>query len=272
MVDPLVDIVNLGPAVFGLVINRPEKRNALNCALLAELADGLRRVTADADCRVVVLAARGRLFSAGADVAEERRFQIGAPGSPEALLMECKALMIGARQPVIARVHGDVFGGAVGIVAAADIIVAQDGAGFILPEARLGMAATLASTTIVQRIGLSAALRLMLLGQRISAKTACEIGLVSLCAEADALDQELADVLACLLASSPSGLAYTKALVREMSDEKRRPGTDDLYRLTRDMVASADVSEAAAAAKAKRPPVWCAPPPSAEAIALLLGP
>ena len=271
MVSALIDIVDLGSGVVGLVLNRPEKRNALSTALLAELAQGLRRVTSDKHCRIVVLAARGRLFSAGADVFEERRHAVGSRGSPEALLMDCKALMMNASQMIVARVHGDVLGGGVGLVAAADIVVAQDQAGFMLPEARLGLAATLAAATVVPRIGQSAALRLMLLGQRISAKLACEIGLVSLCVEAEALDTGMADVLACLLQSSPSGLANTKALVRAISDEQRRPTIDDLYRLTSEIIVSPDAIEAAAAAKAKRPPAWSAVPPSAETIARLLG-
>jgi methylglutaconyl-CoA hydratase len=271
MVTALIDIVDMGSGVIGLVLNRPEKRNALNAALLAELACILRRVTADKHCRVVVLAARGRVFSAGADVSEERRHPVGSPGSPEALLMDCKALMTNASQIVVARVHGDVIGGGVGLVAAADIVVAQDEAGFILPEARLGLAATLAAATVVPRIGQSAALRSMLLGQRISGRLACEIGLVSISVGTDALDTGMADVLARLLQSSPSGLANTKALVRAISDEHRRPTTDDLYRLTSEIVVSPDAIEAAAAAKAKRPPAWTAAPPSAEAITRLLG-
>lgn len=272
MSSALIEIVDLGSGVTCLMLNRPEKRNALSAALLGDLADALKRVSLDQHCRVVVLAARGRVFSAGADVADERLYPVGEPGSPEALLMECKALMLAASQPIVARIHGDVFGGGIGLVAAADIVIAHDAVNFIFSEARLGLAPTLAASTVVPRIGRSAALRMMLLGERIPARLASDFGLVTLCVEAAELDECMSEVLGRLLESSPAGLASCKALVHDLSNENRHSTVAELYRMTSELIASPAALEAAAAAKAKHHPSWWTAPPTAEQITRLLGP
>jgi len=270
MTDMLVDIVDLGAGIMALVLNRPEKRNALSTALLKELAEALTSVLSEDACRVVVLAARGKLFSAGGDVGEERIYPVGEPGSSEAWLMECKALMLAARQPIVARIHADVIGGGIGLVAAADIVVAHSQAGFVFTEARLGLAPTLAVTSVVPRIGQAAALRMMLLGERISGCLACEYGLVSSCVEPEELDASLSGVLAGLLAASPSALANCKMLVRSMADLNRIPTVEQLYRLNSELIVSPDAQEAAAAAREKRHPSWRAAAPTAETITRLL--
>lgn len=266
----LLDVVDLGSGVIALVLNRPEKRNAFSVGLLGELVAALERLSTDDRCRVIVLAARGRIFSAGADVADPRVNPVGEPGSSEALLTACMDLMASVPQPVVARVHGDVYGGGVGLVAAADIVVAQSDISFVFSEARLGFAPTLAVSTVVPRIGRSAALRMILLGERMSGQAARELGLATFCAEPEELDTELARILAELLQASPSGLASCKALVRDMSDDRRRRTTEDLYALTRELIVSRDAVEGAAAAAAKRQPDWWASPPAGETITSLL--
>jgi len=95
--DSLVDVVDLGAGVVALVLNRASKRNALSRAILSALVEDLAASAARADCRVIVLAARGPVFSAGADTKEVRTIAIGEPGSPEDL------------QAQVLRGHGDLF-------------------------------------------------------------------------------------------------------------------------------------------------------------------
>lgn len=268
--DSLVDVVDLGAGVVALVLNRASKRNALSRAILSALVEDLAASAARADCRVIVLAARGPVFSAGADTKEVRTIAIGEPGSPEDLQAQCQNLMSQIRQPIVAYVTGDVIGGAVGLVAAADIVVAADCASFVLPESRLGLAPTLAAPPVVARIGRAAAARLMLLGDRVDARACREMGLVNIDAAPDDLAGALEGVLGALLAASPSGLAACKALARALADDRHRPTSADLFDLTKELVASPDVRAGGEAAARNAPPPWNAKPPSAGRIKLAL--
>ena len=252
--------------MVALVLNSASKRNALSCAVLSTLAGDLAASAARTDCRVIVLAARGSVFSAGADTREARAAAIGEPGSPEHLQARCQDLIGQISQPVVAFIAGDVIGGAVGLVAAADIVVAVETAGFVLPEARLGLAPTLAAPPLVARIGRAAAARLMLLGDRVEARACRDIGLVTICAAPGDLAAALARVLEALLAASPAGLAACKALANALGDDGHRPTTADLFRLTRELVASSDVRAAAESAARNALPPWNVVPPSADRI------
>lgn len=270
MNSALLDIVDLGSGVTALVLNRPEKRNAFSVALLTELVSALERLGADAHCRIILLAARGRVFSAGADIADPRVNAVGEPGSSEALLAAAMELIAHVPQPVVARVHGDVYGGAIGLVAAADLIIVQSEARFVFTEAKLGVAPTLAAATVVPRIGQAAALRMALLGDRICGREALEIGLATRCAAPDALDAAVRDILETLIQSSPSGLASCKRLIRDMADTRRRRSTEELFALTRELVASPDAREAASAAAELRLPHWWGAAPETAALAAQL--
>jgi len=259
-------VTSLAPGVTGLILNRPANRNALSVALLQALVDALKQVHVDPACRVIVLGSRGPVFSAGGDLKDPRVAWVGEPGSSEALMTEAAELIVSAPQPVVCRVQGPVFGGSVGLVASSDIVIVDEAAAFVMNETRLGFTATLAAPSLVARVGMAASLRMMLLGERISGRTALEIGLATLCSEAGRLDETLAEVLGLLLEGGSGALAATKALVRAAADPATRPTTADLYSLNIEQITSQEHKEGAAAAAAKRRPAWYVPPPSADHI------
>jgi len=264
--EPLL-VTSLAPGVTGLILNRPANRNALSVALLQALVDALKQAHADPACRVIVLGSRGPVFSAGGDLKDPRVAWVGEPGSSEALLTEATELIVSAPQPVVCRVQGPVFGGSVGLVAACDIVIADEAAAFVMNETRLGFTATLATPSLVPRVGMGAALRMMLLGERISGRTALELGLATLCSEAGKLDETLAHTLGLLLEGGSGALAATKALVRAAAEPATRPTTADLYALNIQQITADEHKEGAAAAAAKRRPSWYVPPPTADQIA-----
>lgn len=270
MAQGLVDIIELGSGVVALVLDRAAKRNALSVATWAALATELDEAAKRPDCRVIMLAARGPVFSAGGDNREVRSIAIGAPGSPEQLQLQCQERMALIKQPIVACVSGDVIGGAVGLVAAADIVVAAENAHFVLPEARLGLAPTLAASPLVARIGRAAAARLMLLGERVSARDCREMGLVTICASSDEWAVALERVLAALLSASPTGLAACKALVNSLTATAHMPRAEDLFRLTANLVVSSEARAASEAVARTATPPWAVEPPSAKQITAAL--
>lgn len=262
----LVSVAWPSPSVVCLILNRAEKRNALSTELLRALAAELAEATADERCRVIVIAARGTVFSAGADTREERHCAVGAPGSAEALLAKCMQTIETARQPVVARLHADAYGGAVALLASTDLVVASDTARLVMPETLLGLVPTLAAEPIIARLRPRDALEFLALSGAISATQAKEWGLVSRCCPPDELDAQLTNTVQGLLDRGPDALALSKRLVRQWTRERPSDGMDELIRLTAEVVSSDEAREGAVAALERRQPGWVRPGPSPAAI------
>ena len=247
-------------AVRWLWLNRPEVRNAFNDALIADIAAAFADVEASAESRVVVLAARGNVFSAGADLNYMRAMSgyTHADNQADALKV---ARMFNAvhscSRPVIARVHGQAFGGGVGLVAACDVAVASGTAVFCLSEVKLGLVAATISPHLVRAMGPRRAARYMLTAETFTARQAQEAGLVHEVTSAEGLDVEIERLLGCLLAASPSALAATKRL---LADVVEAPLDDVLLAATAKCIAdargSAEGREGIAAFLEKRPAAW----------------
>jgi methylglutaconyl-CoA hydratase len=247
-------------AVRWLWLNRPEVRNAFNDALIADLATAFAEIEAAAETRAVVLAARGPVFSAGADLNYMRALSgyTHADNQADALKV---ARMFNAvhccSRPVIARVQGKALGGGVGLVAACDIVVAVESATFALSEVKLGLVAATISPHLVRAMGPRRAARYMLTAEAFSAPQAKDAGLVHELTSADGLDAEIGRLLDGLLAASPAALAATKRL---LADVVEAPLDDVLLAATAkciaDARASAEGREGIAAFLEKRPPGW----------------
>jgi methylglutaconyl-CoA hydratase len=247
-------------AVRWLWLNRPEVRNAFNDALIADIASAFADVEASPDTRVVVLAARGNVFSAGADLNYMRAMAnySHADNLADALKV---ARMFNAvhscSRPVVARVQGDAYGGGVGLAAACDIAIAADGVNFGLSEVRLGIVAATISPHLVRAMGARQAARYMLTAEKFSAAQARSLGLVHEVTKANGLDAEVERQAQVLLSSSPSALAATKRL---LADVVEAPIDDVLLAATAKCIADARVSpegrEGIAAFLEKRAPAW----------------
>ena len=247
-------------AVRWIWLNRPEVRNAFNDALIADIAAAFAAVEAAAAVRVVVVAARGAAFCAGADLNWMRSMAgfTHADNHADALRI---ARMFNAvhscSRPVIARVQGDAYGGGVGLAAACDIVIAVDAANFGLSEVRLGIVAATISPHLVRAMGARQAARYMLTAEKFDAKRARELGLVHEVTKVNGLDYEVERQATVLLSSSPAALAATKRL---LADVIEAPLDDVLLAATAKCIADTRVSpegrEGIAAFLEKRTPTW----------------
>jgi methylglutaconyl-CoA hydratase len=247
-------------AVRWLWLNRPEVRNAFNDALIADIAAAFADVEAAPDTRVVVLAARGSVFSAGADLNYMRAMAqySHADNQTDALRV---ARMFNAvhscSRPVVARVQGDAYGGGVGLAAACDIVIAADSVNFGLSEVRLGIVAATISPHLVRAMGARQAARYMLTAEKFGAAQAKSLGLVHEVTRANGLDAEVERQAQVLLSSSPAALAATKRL---LADVVEAPLDDVLLAATAKCIADARASpegrEGIAAFLEKRVPSW----------------
>jgi len=199
-----------------ITLARPETRNAFDAALIAELSEAFVDV---GKARAVVLAGDGPSFCAGADV-EWMRASVDLDF--DANVADANALrgMLEAIDrcpaPVVARIQGHALGGGAGLVACADIAVADERAVFAFSEVKLGIIPSVISPFALAKIGPSFARRYFLTGERFNAATALRIGLVH---EVDRdLDGALERVLAELLSAGPRAVRHAKRLVLERPD------------------------------------------------------
>ena len=224
---------------LGLVtMNRPERHNAFDDALIAELTEALRSMEAEDGIRVVVLSGAGKSFSAGADLnwmkrmagfsmEENRRDAMGL-----ATLMRTLAHL---RKPTVARVHGPAYGGGVGLVACCDVAVASQSATFSLSEAKLGLIPAVISPYVVAAIGERAARRYFLTAERFEAGEAWRLGLVhELVGAHESLDDRVGEVVDAMLACGPAAQREAKDLIRAVAG---RPVTSELIQDTAERIA-----------------------------------
>ena len=266
MAHRLLEIEQRG-AVRWVWLNRPEVRNAFNDALIGEISTAFADIEASPETRVVVIAARGEVFCAGADL-NYMRAMAGyghAENHADALKVARMFHAVHAcSRPVLARVQGDAYGGGVGLAAACDIVIAADQVNFGLSEVRLGIVAATISPHLVRAMGARQAARFMLTAEKFDAARARSLGLVHEAVAAQELDHEVERQARVLLSCSPAALAATKKL---LADTVEAPMDDVLLAATAKCIADARVSpegrEGIAAFVEKRPPSWL-PRPSAE--------
>ena len=252
---------------IGLVtMNRPERHNAFDDALIRSLTETLRSMEAEDGIRVVVLSGAGRSFSAGADLNWMRRMAGFSKDENQRDAMGLGALMrtlAHLRKPTIARVQGAAYGGGVGLVACCDIAVAAQEATFALSEAKLGLIPAVISPYVIAAIGERAARRYFVTAERFDAAEAWRLGLVhELAATEGDLDEKVGLVVDALLACGPVAQREAKELIRAVSG---RPVTSELIQDTAERIAkirsSPEGREGVAAFLEKRRPAWVPPEP-----------
>lgn len=252
--------VSYDGAVALVTLNRPEVRNAFNPELIGALAETFRALDADANVRVVVLGAHGPAFCAGADLNWMRDMAGYSYAENEAdanRLADMLYAIYACAKPVIARIHGDVYAGGMGLVAACDIAVAVTEAHFCLSETRLGLIPATISPYVIRALGEQSARRFMLSAERFEAAEAYRIGFVHELCHADDLDEVVGEVVDALLLCSPHALAQSKRLVREIAGLPITPAlrADTAARIAH-VRASEDGKEGVHSFLEKRKPRW----------------
>lgn len=238
--------------IVRVTLARPELRNAIDAATIAALSEAFADVGA---VRAVVLAGDGRSFSAGADL-EWMRSSIDLDAA--ANLADAEALrqlfvaIDSCPAPVIAVVQGHAFGGAVGLVACADIALAHTAAVFAFSEVKLGIVPATISPYALRKLGESAARRYFLTGERFDAQTALRIGLVH--EVTDDLDGALERLLAELRSAAPEATREAKRLVLE-----RPQGVETAHWIARRRT-TAEAQEGLRAFLERRRPGWAPEP------------
>ncbi len=256
-----LDVVIDAHGTARVTLNRPERHNAFDEGLIAALTDGFTRLGGDASVRAIILSGAGKSFCAGADLDWMRRAAGWSEPENRADALALSAMLQAidtCPKPVIARVHGNVAGGGVGLVACADMAVALDGAQFRLSEVRLGLTPATISPFVIAKIGVTQARRWFLTAEGFGSAQALAMGLIHETAiDGEAADAVIANWLAHLGSAAPGAVADAKALIRDVAG---RPITDDLRALTAARIAarraSAEGREGLAAFFEKRRPGW----------------
>ncbi len=234
--------------VLRVVLNRPEKRNALTAAMCRELVKAVDSADHDEGVRVVVLEGRGKSFCAGMDLAEV------APETTGEITAAQEALFtLGARlsKPLVGAVQGAALGGGSGVVANCHIVIAAEDAIFGLTEIRLGLWPFLVHRAVALAVGERRALEMALTGRTMDAAGACSIGLVhEVAADAQARALEVAGVMA---GWSPTAIRTGLQFLREARGKDWADAGRIAARMRNEVFESAEFREAVKAFQAKRP-------------------
>ncbi len=196
--------------VARIFLDRADEANALDTPLLVGLRSSLDDLTRRKDLRVAVLGGRGRVFCGGADVHELSSLTAATAGAfVERIHRVCQAIR-GLPVPVVARLHGAVIGAGLEIAAACDLRIAAEGTRFAMPEVRLGIPSVVEAALLPRLIGSGRAAWLVLTGEPIDARRACEWGLV----EEIGGDEAVERLLKSLLAGDREALKVQKELLQ----------------------------------------------------------
>ncbi len=201
--------------VATLTLNRPERRNAFDDAVIAAMTAALKRLDGQSSVRIVVLEGAGGSFCAGADLAWMQRVaedDLEANVADAGALAELMYKLDHLSKPTVAAVDGPAYGGGVGLVACSDIAIASERASFRLSETRLGLIPAVIGPFVIRAIGARQARRYFMTGESISAARAKEIGLVHEVAAEGALTTVRDAIIEALLAGAPGAQAEAKAL------------------------------------------------------------
>ena len=246
--------------VVTLTLNRPDRGNAYDGAMIKRLNALIEQIGDDPSARVVVIRGAGKHFQAGADLrwVESTRGadwdelqQISIDTTRAFSALNCLA------KPTLALVHGGCFGGGTGIASACDVVVAARDAMFAITEARWGLVVTPAMPQLIARLGAGRARRYALTCERFSGERAFQIGFADEVCDAADLDATAAPIIDALLHCPPGALADTKMAALKYANLYLDPASfADLVRPHALKRMSEEAEEGLESFLSKRPPAW----------------
>lgn len=241
-------------------MNRPDVHNAFNAQLIADLTAACQQLDADESVRVVVLAGRGKSFSAGADL---NWMKAAGEASVDENLADARRLagmlrtLSEMNTPTIARVQGAALGGGMGLASACDICVASEKAVFATSEVKFGIIPSAISPYVIRAIGERQSYRYFQSAERISAQRAGELGLAHEVVAPEALDDKVAEIVAALLQGGPKSQAAAKALIRAVANQPVSDAVvEDTSRRIATLRSTPEAKEGLSAFLDKRPAAW----------------
>ncbi|MBE8215204.1 MAG: hypothetical protein HAW67_05715 [Endozoicomonadaceae bacterium] len=261
MQSPFIDISYSDDGVAQITLNRPEKRNALNKEMILFMQTVLNKWSTDKQIRIVVLNAKGSCFCAGADLAwmtesiqhtdEENLYDIQ-------VFADLLSTLYTFPKPVVTVVQGEAYGGAMGLIAASDIAIAQYDSQFCLSEVKIGLIPAIISPYLVNTIGIRHTQRYAISAETFSADIAKNIGLIHETTEKETLQPCLQKIIKSLQLCSPDAQHKTKSLLQHV--QKTASITPALIQDTIELITKTRISpEAQEGSKAflnKRTPSW----------------
>lgn len=245
--------------VAGLRLNRPDKRNAMSALMIAELVAAAHSLGANHHVRAVVLSGEGQLFCAGADL-EWMMTQIQADRATRMSEARKLAMMLKALnempKPLIGQVHGRAFGGALGLIAACDIVVAETDAQFALTETRLGLIPATIGPYVVARMGEGNARRVLMSARSFDATEAQSMGLIARPVPRDDLAEAIEDEIAPYLRVAAGAVGRAKELTRFLGPTIDDATIDGTIQRLADSWETEEARHGIEAFLAKKPPRW----------------
>lgn len=251
-----LDILDNG--IAKLALNRPDVNNAMNDTLIAEVTSALANLNANDAVRLIILSGNGNHFCAGADLNWMKKAATYSEAENKADAMRLSDMLFAiyaSNKPVIAAVHGAVYGGGVGVTACADIVFASHETNFCLSEVRLGLTPATISPFVIEAIGARQARRYFLTAEVFNAEKAETLGLVHECS-----DDPLAAAMeraTKMLKLAPEALGSAKRLIQAVANQ---PISETLRADTADRIArrraTEEAKEGLSAFLEKRPANW----------------
>jgi enoyl-CoA hydratase/carnithine racemase len=245
--------INREGRVLHLVLNRPDRRNALNMELCSALGAALEEAEQDAGVGAILLGGNGKSFCAGMDLHE-----VLAPSSGDVNEVHERIFTAGIRltKPLIAAVHGAALAGGTGLAANCHIVVAADDATFGLTEIRIGLWPFVIFRTVAAALGQRRATELALTGRIFGANEAREYGLAHHVVEPAGLLQRAQEIAVAIAESSPTAIHAGLAFVRDARGRSWEEAGDLARQMRNEVFRSADFQEGIRAFQEKRPPRW----------------
>lgn len=245
--------------IASVVLARPEKHNAMNAQMIAELTDAAHSLEVDSKVRVVVLSAQGRTFRAGGDLGwmrdQANKDRAGKMAGASAL-----ATMLGVwdalAKPVIGRVHGAAYGGGIGLIAVCDIVVAAEDCRFALTETRLGLIPATIGPFVVGRMGEAFARQVFFNSKPFDTAFLIRAGLVTRSCAAEALDAAVEEEIIAFLACAPGAVSAAKSLCRTLGGSNPTAMADFTANALADRWETEETQQGIAAFFAKQQPSW----------------
>jgi enoyl-CoA hydratase/carnithine racemase len=254
MADEIVYAV--ADSIATITLNRPERRNALNTALMEALGRRFEALEHDASVRAVVIRGAGTAFCSGRDLAEMSRRQDDGL-EPEADVIALFQQIEASRQPTIAMVHGAAYAGGCELALHCDFRVVADAAQFAMPLAKIGLVVPFAlGQKLVEIIGPAFTRQILLTGQPVDARRAYQMGMVHAVVPAGELEQATYELARTIAANAPLSLAGMKSVIRRALALRERVEHKDLDEIARRARASADAREGVRAMLEHRPPTF----------------
>jgi methylglutaconyl-CoA hydratase len=245
--------------VATVTLNRAEAHNVLNHDVVGALRAAFDALAAREDVRVAILAARGKSFSAGADLKWMRRVAEFSLAENRADALRIAGMFDALNtlpMPTIAKVHGSAFAGGIGLIAACDIAVGAAHALFAITEVKLGLIPAMISPYVTAAIGPKAARRYCQTAERFDAVEAKRIGLLHEVVAAEELDDAVARIVGEILKSAPESLRACKTLIRETAGPVSEALREETASRIAAIRASDEGKEGLTAFLEKRKPVW----------------